>query len=117
MTKHSDYANGVLLRALALPNEPERIAAGPALLAKRFGITRAHDSLQISRENGLWLAKQPSIKNNLNIVNTTRVGISQAKDLPWRWYMQYSRSVSKREKGDKTPELANAWIPSTNDGP
>jgi DNA-3-methyladenine glycosylase len=34
----------VLLRAVALPGEPERVAAGPGLLARRFGIDRRHDS-------------------------------------------------------------------------
>ena len=37
-------ANGVLLRAVALPDEPERIAAGPGLLARRFGLDRRDDS-------------------------------------------------------------------------
>jgi len=36
VTDRADWANGVLLRAAAIPGEPERIAAGPALLARRF---------------------------------------------------------------------------------
>ena len=35
VTHRADWANGVLLRAMALPDEPERVAAGPALLARR----------------------------------------------------------------------------------
>ena len=38
VTDRADWANGVLLRAVALPDEPERIAAGPGLLARRFGM-------------------------------------------------------------------------------
>ena len=32
VTDRAEWANGVLLRALALPGEPERVAAGPGLL-------------------------------------------------------------------------------------
>ena len=37
VTHRADWANGVLLRAVAIPGEPEWVAAGPALLARRFG--------------------------------------------------------------------------------
>jgi DNA-3-methyladenine glycosylase len=44
VTHRAGWANGVLLRALALPGEPERVAAGPALLARRFAIDRRDDA-------------------------------------------------------------------------
>ena len=44
VTDRADWANGVLLRAVALPGEPERTAAGPALLARRFAMDRRHDA-------------------------------------------------------------------------
>ncbi|QNI84243.1 methylpurine-DNA glycosylase family protein [Synechococcus sp. PROS-7-1] len=43
VTDRAEWANGVLLRAVALPGEPERVAAGPGLLARRFGIDRQMD--------------------------------------------------------------------------
>jgi len=51
-----------------------------------------------------------------NIVQTTRIGISQAKDIPWRWYLKSSRSVSKRAKGDRIPPKNKCWSPSTFEG-
>jgi hypothetical protein len=30
------------------------------------------------------------------IIQTTRIGITQGFDLPWRWFLNESRSVSKR---------------------
>jgi DNA-3-methyladenine glycosylase len=30
------------------------------------------------------------------IVQTTRIGLTQGADIPWRWYLEESRSVSKR---------------------
>jgi DNA-3-methyladenine glycosylase len=60
VTHRADWANGVLLRAAALPDEPERVAAGPALLARRFGINGRHDAQPVDPEAGLWLAAQTS---------------------------------------------------------
>mgnify|MGYP003956621265 CR=1 FL=1 len=117
VTDRKHWANGVLLRAIALPEEPERIASGPGLLARRFELDRSHDSWPVTGENDLWLASRPSAATGQKIVSTTRIGISQAKDLPWRWYLQRSRSVSKRAKGDRCPALSKAWRPAACDGP
>ena len=117
MTGKRDWANGVLLRSIAIKGEDERIASGPGLLAKRFGLNRSHNNLLLSPENNFWLAnKGEDFKKMGKIVQTTRVGISQAKDIPWRWYLESSRSVSKRVKGDKTPPLRKCWFPSSYEG-
>ncbi len=112
VTHKSNWANGVLIRSIALPNEDERIASGPGLLAKRFGFSRDFDNQPISSKNKFWIVERmPAIKMQ-TIISTTRVGISKAKDLSWRWYLQSSRSVSKRAKGDRCPPLSTAWKPS-----
>ena len=113
VTDKTNWASGVLLRAISMPNEPERVAAGPGLLAKKFELNRSHDSLRISLENGLWLASQPSSQSMQKIVQTTRIGISQAKELPWRWYLKDSRSISKRAKGDRCPPPMKTLDPSS----
>ena len=117
VTDKSEWANGVLLRAIAMPEENERIASGPGLLARRFGFNQTHDNLPISVENGLWLSERASGINMQKIVQTTRIGISKAKNLTWRWYLQSSRSVSKRSTGDKCPSKTKCWYPSLTDGP
>ncbi|WP_130128341.1 DNA-3-methyladenine glycosylase [Synechococcus sp. WH 8101] len=111
VTDRADWANGVLLRAVALPGEPERVAAGPGLLARRFGIDRAHDSWSVCGENGFWLAPRPSVLGQPELVSTTRIGIAQGQDWPWRWYLKASRSVSRRASGDRMPTKAKAWSP------
>ena len=111
MTGKKNWASGVLLRAIAIPNEDERIAAGPALLARHFGFNLSHDNLPIKIENGFGIASMHSPQELGTVVQTTRVGISQAKDLPWRWYLKDSRSVSKRAKGDRCPPISKAWNP------
>ncbi len=112
VTDRKNWASGVLLRSIAIAGEDERIASGPGLLARRFGLDRSHDSSAISIENGLWIAKRSSSADMQKIVSTTRIGISQAKELPWRWYLQSSRSVSRRAKGDRPPHISKAWFPA-----
>ena len=109
VTDRADWANGVLLRALAIPGEPERVAAGPALLARRFGLDRSYDRCLTSPEQGLWFAPAPVAFRADDLVQTSRIGISQGQDLPWRWYLRSSRSISRRAKGDRTPAVAEAW--------
>ena len=116
VTGKKDLANGVLLRSIAIKGEDERIASGPGLLAKRFGFNRSHNNLFLSPENNFWLTEGEELKKMGEIVQTTRIGISQAKDIPWRWYLESSRSVSKRVKGDKTPPTNKCWRPSSFEG-
>ena len=109
VTDRADWANGVLLRAVALPDEPERIAAGPGLLARRFGIDRRCDGLSVCGDGDLWLASRPVELSHPVLVTTTRIGINQGQELPLRWYLQNSRGVSKRARGDRSPKLAEAF--------
>tara|TARA_Y100001968_G_scaffold333539_1_gene397079 strand:- start:1452 stop:2120 length:669 start_codon:yes stop_codon:yes gene_type:complete len=112
VTDKSNWASGVLLRAIAIPGENERIASGPGLIAMRFGLNRLDDGCQNSIDKGLWIASpNEHFKEFSNVINTTRIGISKAKDLPWRWYLKSSRSISKRSKGDKCPPIKTAWFP------
>ncbi len=111
VTGKEGCANGVLLRAIAMPNENERVASGPGLITRRFGINLSHDRLSVTGENNLWLAPWPYEQNIGKIMSTQRIGISKAKDLPWRWYLQKSRSVSRRAKGDSKPSSSKAWFP------
>tara|TARA_Y100001968_G_C19446896_1_gene765900 strand:+ start:1783 stop:2082 length:300 start_codon:yes stop_codon:yes gene_type:complete len=97
-----------------MPCENERIAAGPGLLAKRFGLNKSHNNLAISIENDIWLTEGSYANKMQKVVRTTRIGIKQAKYLNWRWYLQQSRSVSKRAKGDRCPSIKLSWKPSLN---
>jgi DNA-3-methyladenine glycosylase len=104
VTGRSDWANGVLLRAVAVPGEPERVAAGPALLARRFGLDRRHDGLPVHPASGLWLEPRPSTLGPSPVLTQAqRIGIREGRDLLWRWYLRSSRSVSRRAPGDRQP--------------
>jgi DNA-3-methyladenine glycosylase len=94
-----------------MPDEHERIAAGPALLARRFGIDRRQDAQPVETAAGLWIAPRPPVLISLAadaLQQTTRIGITQGQELPWRWYLRASRSVSKRARGDRSPAVADA---------
>ena len=116
VTGEKNWANGVLLRSVAIQGENERIASGPGLLAKRFRLTKKHNNLLLSPKNDFWLTEKENSKKKGKIVQTTRIGISQAKDIPWRWYLEGSRSISKRTRGDKTPPINKCWYPSSFEG-
>ena len=116
VTGKNNWANGVLLRSIAIKGECERVASGPGLLAKRFGLDRNFDNLPLSPKYNFWLAEGEDLTKIGNIVQTTRIGISQAKDIPWRWYFKNSRSVSKRARGDRIPSREKCWSPSTFEG-
>jgi len=111
VTHKAEWANGVLLRALAMPGAPERVAAGPALLARRFGIDCSCDAQPAQQASGLWIAPRHPQLADLSaddLMQASRIGISQGQELPWRWYLRASRSVSRRAKGDPSPRPQQA---------
>ncbi|MGB3297422.1 MAG: DNA-3-methyladenine glycosylase [Phormidesmis sp.] len=106
VTEPSGIGSAVLIRALELatipPNidpkhlkKPDRIAAGPGKLCRALDIDRTLDGSPYHPSSGLWLAHRSHLIDPADIVQTTRVGITQAADRPWRWYLKNSPAVSK----------------------
>ena len=100
---------GVLIRALeplaglesmrlARPaaRRDTQLCSGPARLAQAMGITGGNDGADlVTGKGGYRLLRDPSAPT-VELVNTTRVGISKAIDEPWRWYVPGSAYVSVR---------------------
>ena len=105
VTDKDNFASGVLIRAAFIPNNHERLASGPALVTKTFGIDNSFNSLEVINNNSLWISQRKAIIKQKDLIQTTRIGISKAKNIKWRWYLKNSRSVSKRLKGDRTPKF------------
>ena len=105
VTDKNNFASGVLIRSVFISQDEERAASGPGLLTKKFQITAKFNSLRSYNSNLLKIFNRQININNEELVQTTRIGISKAVDLKWRWYLKRSRSVSKRVKGDKIPKL------------
>jgi DNA-3-methyladenine glycosylase len=69
-------------------------AAGPALLCRALSIDLAQNGVDLTRDTTLWI-EGPSVAPLEPLVQTTRVGIRRATDLPWRFYLQGSPGVSR----------------------
>ena len=105
VTDKENFASGVLIRSVFIPNENERSASGPGLVTKKFDIDVSFNSLQVLKNNYLWISQRETTLEQKDLIQTTRIGISKAKNIKWRWYLKNSRSVSKKAKGDKTPQF------------
>jgi len=108
VTDKKDFASGVLIRSVHIFNSNERTASGPGLVTRTFGVDLKFDSVNILENNSLWIVKGKQKFSKKDLIQTTRVGISKAKELKWRWYLKNSRSISKREKGDRNPIIKNS---------
>ncbi|NJL90604.1 MAG: hypothetical protein HC916_13080, partial [Coleofasciculaceae cyanobacterium SM2_1_6] len=80
--------------AKILKGKPERLGAGPGKLCQVLGIDRTLNGTNLSQPP-LWLETGSPVKN---ITQTTRIGLSQGVDIPWRWYDTDSKAVSLKVK-------------------
>ncbi len=94
------------------PEKPDRRAAGPGKLCQAMGIDRQHNAQLLTdqpltaqrgeAEPALWLThrtdawQQSYEAGQQPLTQTTRIGLRQGQELPWRWYLQHSPAVSKR---------------------
>ena len=111
VTDAEGVGSAVLVRALQLdappvkfaaipPKKQLRLASGPGKLCKVLEIDRTLNALPLDSGQLLRLEHrsaefQEAIESGAtNIVQTTRIGISQGIDLPWRWYIGNCTAVS-----------------------
>ena len=107
VTDKDNFASGVLIRAVFISNKNERLASGPGLVTKTFGVDVSFNSLEVLNNKSLLISQRDSTLEEKDLIQTSRIGISKAKNIKWRWYLKNSRSVSKRVKGDRTPKFNN----------
>lgn len=106
--------SAVLIRALALDKIPpwidlnikdikqntkksDRLGAGPGKLCRALKIDRSLNGVELRPKSHLWLEEKDD-PNSLEIVQTTRIGISKGVDIPWRWYIADHPAVSVLDK-------------------
>ncbi len=68
---------------------------GPAKLTQAFQISRKEDELNLLNENSKLRLRIPHKKEKIQIVSAKRIGISQAKDKLYRFYVKGSKFVSR----------------------
>ena len=113
VTDRAEFPSAVLIRALELdpvtlasiplkPKEkPERVAAGPGKLCQAMQIDLALYGTKLASGQPMWLeSRSPAWQAELDtgkieLVQTTRIGLTQGIELPWRWYIKGCKSVSR----------------------
>lgn len=98
VTEKKGIPGAVLIRALEIPEEDPKIANGPGKLCKYLKLTKEHNKLDSCNEDSQLIVTNNSFYKNKNfsIVQTKRIGISQASHYPWRWYIKDNLCVSKK---------------------
>jgi DNA-3-methyladenine glycosylase len=105
VTDGVDIPSAVLIRALQLldvpewleSHQPHRIAAGPGKLCRALQIDLSLTAQPFAPGQPLWLEQRSPeiVLKPSDIVQTTRIGLTQGADIPWRWYIKGNPAVSK----------------------
>ncbi|HEX6462091.1 MAG TPA: DNA-3-methyladenine glycosylase [Candidatus Saccharimonadales bacterium] len=80
-----------------LPDEPQhtklvQLTNGPAKLTQALGLTMQDNGIQLGEGRiELRPGDEPIV-----VAQTTRIGITKAIDMPWRWYIKGNEWVSRR---------------------
>ncbi len=82
-----------LMQARRGTAELRLLTSGPARLCQALAIDRKLDGADLTEGE---LTIEDHDPGPITVVTTTRIGISQAKELPLRFYIEGSRFVSKR---------------------
>lgn len=104
LTTESDGVGAVLIRAveptaglelMQRRRHTEKLVDltnGPAKLFQAFGFDPAMHGEKIGKSLKLTFPTEP---RRMEIASSSRIGISRAKDLPWRFFIKGNRFVSK----------------------
>ena len=113
VTDADTVPSAVLIRALDLDRlppwidekqrqKPARVAAGPGKLCRALQIDRTLNGIQLTGGCPIWLEPrspqwaQQFASGHHQLVQTTRIGLTQGADIPWRWYLADCPAVSKK---------------------
>ena len=96
VTEKEGVPGAVLIRAIEIPGKEYDLGNGPGKLCRYFKLTKKHNKIDCCNEDSLLIVSKNNINsNNFSIVQTTRIGISQASEYPWRWYIKDNKAVSR----------------------
>ena len=113
VTDQDGIPSAVLIRALQLLSLPagidpdlnqnlaKKIAAGPGKLCRVMQIDCSLNGSVLQLDEPLWLEhrnrefQQQFDSQVISFVQTTRIGLTQGIELPWRWYISNCPAVSR----------------------
>lgn len=78
------------------------LARGPAMLCQALRVGRGEDGLDLCNANDVWVA-ETGLTIGDRISRGPRIGISQAAELPLRFFVDGNRYVSGRAKDHRQP--------------
>ena len=61
VTDKENFASGVLVRAVFISKNNERLASGPGLVTKIFGVDTSFNSLEVLNNKSLWISQRKTI--------------------------------------------------------
>ncbi|MEM6714379.1 MAG: DNA-3-methyladenine glycosylase [Cyanobacteria bacterium P01_D01_bin.6] len=113
VTDQDTVPSAVLIRAVELDRlppwidekqqrQPARVGAGPGKLCRALHIDRTLNGIALTGGAALWLEprspqwEQQFVTGQHQLVQTTRIGLTQGVDIPWRWYLADCPAVSKK---------------------
>jgi DNA-3-methyladenine glycosylase len=73
----------------------DRITSGPGRLTRALFIGKEHNGIDLTVKGPLYIAYYANIDKEY-IVATKRIGITKARDKPWRFIVKDNKYVSKR---------------------
>lgn len=76
------------------PKGFQNLCNGPGKLVISLGISRQHDNGASLVDGSIYI--RPRLLTDFDMVTTTRIGITQGIDLPYRYYIKGNRFVSKK---------------------
>lgn len=93
----------VLIRALEADN-----ANGPGKLCREWGITKEHNGINLVDDtSALWISEGDIIKDS-DVGISSRIGITSAKELMWRYFIKGHPNVSGPKSYNQSDEHARS---------
>lgn len=87
---------------------------GPGKLCRQLGITREHNGIDLtSAESELWISPGEAPKRSA-IGTSSRIGISSAQHLLWRYFIMDHPNVSGRKSSNRTKQTTGTTIGTTS---
>ncbi len=86
-------------KPLAKPMRDRDLANGPAKLCQALGIGEAQLGLDVTSASSEARVRDDGVSPPNSPTQTKRIGLSQGRDLPWRWHVPDHPGVSRSRVG------------------